>query len=151
MFQVQVSGGPVEDFAKLIVAGACRGDRYVKYPSWYDIFPLYRVFAPNVLNWTFGLLLSPNGARRTSLIGTGMPIYESPSTGRSGVESASRPLLIEGPSSTGQSSGRSSPARSSSGRSSPGWSSPPWQSPPRREATTSSGSFTFSQFSPPRQ
>lgn len=71
-----MSGGPVEEYARLIVAGACRGDAYVKYPSWYNIFLLYRVFAPNVLRWTFRLLLSPPGARKTSLVGMGRPLYE---------------------------------------------------------------------------
>ncbi|KAJ0087047.1 hypothetical protein Patl1_07649 [Pistacia atlantica] len=64
---VHVTGGPVEDFARLIVAGACRGDAYVKFPNWYDIFLLYRVFVPNVLNWTFRLLISTHG-KRTSLV-----------------------------------------------------------------------------------
>lgn len=71
-----MTGGPVDDFARLIVAGACRGDAYVKYPSWYDIFLLYRVFAPKVLNWTFRLILPTHGGRRTSLVGTGRPISE---------------------------------------------------------------------------
>lgn len=93
VFQVHVTGGPVEEFAKLIVSGACRGNIYVKYPSWYDVFLLYRMFAPNVLNWTFRLLLSANGSRRTSLVGTGMPVYES--NGRSQFENASpRRLLL---------------------------------------------------------
>lgn len=48
----------------------------MRFPSWYDIFLLYRVFAPNVLNWTFRLLLATNGARRTSLVGTGRPSLE---------------------------------------------------------------------------
>lgn len=95
--EVQVLGGPVRDFAKMIVDGACRGKAYVRYPSWHDIFLLYRVFAPNVLNWTFHLLLSGNhAARRTSLIGTG------------------RPLLLEGSSSPQrvlQREGSSSPQR----------------------------------------
>ncbi|KAK9270009.1 hypothetical protein L1049_025582 [Liquidambar formosana] len=77
--EVHVSGGPVEEFARMIVSGACRGDAYVKYPSWYDIFLLYRVFALNVLNWTFQLLLTTQGPRRTSLIGTGMPLLEASS------------------------------------------------------------------------
>ncbi|XP_073020347.1 11-beta-hydroxysteroid dehydrogenase B-like [Primulina eburnea] len=78
--EVHVSGGPVEEFAKLIVSGACRGDPYVKYPSWYDIFFLYRVFAPKVLFWTFSFLLTTAGARKTSFIGTGRPLLEgSPS------------------------------------------------------------------------
>lgn len=75
-------GGPIEEFAKLIVSGACQGSIYVKYPSWYDVFLLYRMFAPNVLNWTFRLLLSANGSRRTSLVGTGMPVYEGSASGR---------------------------------------------------------------------
>ncbi|KAF4373175.1 hypothetical protein F8388_019357 [Cannabis sativa] len=76
--EVHVVGGPVEKFAKLIVSGACKGDPYVKFPSWYDIFLLYRVFAPKILNWTFRLLLSPNGTKRsTSLVGTGRP-YVAP-------------------------------------------------------------------------
>ncbi|KAK1552905.1 hypothetical protein Q3G72_025455 [Acer saccharum] len=91
--EVHVTGGPVEDFARLIVSGACRGDTYVKYPSWYDVFLIYRVFAPNVLNWTFRLLLSTHGARRTSLIGTGRPVFEATSTGRPVSESTGRPLL----------------------------------------------------------
>ncbi|XP_057502831.1 11-beta-hydroxysteroid dehydrogenase B [Actinidia eriantha] len=74
--EVQASGGRVEEYARLIVSGACRGDDYVRFPSWYDIFLLYRVFAPNVLNWTFRLLLTNNGARRTSLVGTGRPLLE---------------------------------------------------------------------------
>ncbi|KAI6691309.1 hypothetical protein NL676_028137 [Syzygium grande] len=85
--EVHVSGGPVEEFAELIVSGACRGEPYVKYPSWYDTFLLFRVFAPNVLRWTFRLLLATHGARRTSLVGTRRPIWEG----------AGRPLL-EGPS-----------------------------------------------------
>ncbi|KAF8025470.1 hypothetical protein BT93_F2341 [Corymbia citriodora subsp. variegata] len=84
--EVHVSGGPVEEFAKLIVSGACRGDPYVKYPSWYDTFLVFRVFAPNVLRWTFRLLLATHGGRRTSLVGTGRPVWEG----------AGRPLL-EGP------------------------------------------------------
>ncbi|KAI5655926.1 hypothetical protein M9H77_24719 [Catharanthus roseus] len=74
--EVQAAGGPVEEFAKLIVSGACRGDAYVKYPSWYDIFFLYRVFAPNVLFWTFRVLFTNHSARRTSYIGTGRPLLE---------------------------------------------------------------------------
>lgn len=76
MFKVNASNGAVEEFAKLIVSGACRGDSYVKYPSWYDIFLLYRVFAPNVLKWTFSFLFTTQGVRRTSLVGTGRPLLE---------------------------------------------------------------------------
>lgn len=66
----------MEEFAKLIVSGACRGDAYVKYSSWHDTFLLYRAFAPNVLNWTFQLLLSSYGTRRTSMVGVGKPLPE---------------------------------------------------------------------------
>uniref|UniRef100_A0A166I8F7 Uncharacterized protein n=1 Tax=Daucus carota subsp. sativus TaxID=79200 RepID=A0A166I8F7_DAUCS len=74
--EVNASGGAVEEFARMIVSGACRGDSYVKYPSWYDIFLLYRVFAPNVLKWTFSFLFTTKGVRRTSLMGTGRPLLE---------------------------------------------------------------------------
>ncbi|KAH7524872.1 11-beta-hydroxysteroid dehydrogenase B [Ziziphus jujuba] len=94
--EVHVGGGPVEEFARLIVSGACRGDQYVKYPSWYDIFLLYRAFAPNILSWTFRLLVSPHGARRTSLIGTGRPIAEG-SSGRPMLEGTSPRKLLAGP------------------------------------------------------
>ncbi|KAF3447405.1 hypothetical protein FNV43_RR12591 [Rhamnella rubrinervis] len=93
--EVNVSGGPVEEFARLIVSGACRGDAYVKFPSWHDIFLLYRVFAPNVLSWTFRLLISPHGARRTSLIGTGRPFAEV--SGRPLLEGTSPRRLLTGP------------------------------------------------------
>ncbi|XP_028070307.1 11-beta-hydroxysteroid dehydrogenase-like 5 [Camellia sinensis] len=77
--EVNASGGSVEKFARLIVSGACRGDAYVNFPNWYDIFLLYRVFAPNVLSWTFRLLLANHhDARRTSLIGTGRPLLDGP-------------------------------------------------------------------------
>ncbi|CAN7116484.1 unnamed protein product [Brassica rapa subsp. narinosa] len=79
--EVPANGGPLEDFAKMIVAGACRGDAYVKFPNWYDVFLLYRVFTPNVLRWTFKLLLSSEGSRQSSLVGVGqgMPVEESSS------------------------------------------------------------------------
>ncbi|PRQ20743.1 putative oxidoreductase [Rosa chinensis] len=95
--EVHVSGGPAEDFARLIVAGACRGDAYVKYPSWYDIFLLYRVFAPNILNWTFRMILPTHGMRRTSLIGTGRPISSEGSYGRPLLEGTSPRRLLVSP------------------------------------------------------
>ncbi|KAL7227974.1 hypothetical protein ACSBR1_022781 [Camellia fascicularis] len=58
-FMVNASGGCVEKFARLIVSGACRGDAYVNFPNWYDIFLLYRVFAPNVLRTGRPLLEGP--------------------------------------------------------------------------------------------
>lgn len=85
-FKANVRGGPVEEFAKHIVSGACRGDPYVKYPSWYDVFFLYRVFAPKVLHWTFRFLLTNGGATRTtSFIGTGRPLLEPFSPQRTGT------------------------------------------------------------------
>ncbi|CAI0556533.1 unnamed protein product [Linum tenue] len=121
--QVNGSGSPLEDYAKRIVSGACRGDHYVKCPSWYDIFLIYRYFAPGVLNWTLRQLLASHGARRTSLMGTG------------------RPLLLE--------SGTSSPRSTDSGSSSPRRpepSSSPWSSSPPRKilAGPSGGPVTFS-------
>ncbi|KAL0456305.1 UNVERIFIED_CONTAM: 11-beta-hydroxysteroid dehydrogenase-like 5 [Sesamum latifolium] len=92
--EVHVTGGPVEEFAKQIVSGACRGDPYVKYPSWYDIFFLYRVFAPKVLDWTFRFLLTNGGARRTSFIGTGRPLLETSSPRRSAVLEGSSPRRL---------------------------------------------------------
>jgi len=56
--EATLSGGQVEAYARALVAGACRGDAYVKRPSWYDVFLVFRVFAPGVLAWTFRLLLS---------------------------------------------------------------------------------------------
>ncbi|CAN1797653.1 11-beta-hydroxysteroid dehydrogenase-like 5 [Linum perenne] len=87
------SSGHLENYAKMIVSGACRGNQYVKCPSWYDIFLLYRFFAPGILNWTVRQVLASHGARRTSLMGTGRPLLEgSPS----GSPSAPR-NLIAGP------------------------------------------------------
>ncbi|KAJ4713780.1 11-beta-hydroxysteroid dehydrogenase-like 5 [Melia azedarach] len=103
--EVHASGGPVEDFAKMIVSGACRGDTYVKFPSWYDIFLLYRVFAPNVLNWTFRLLISTQGARRTSYTGTGRPLLEGTPT-RPLLEGASPRKLLVSPTAFAQFSGQ---------------------------------------------
>lgn len=76
MCHVNVTGGPVEDYARFMVSSACRGENHVKFPSWYDIFLLYRVFAPDLLSRTFRMLLATNGARRTSLVGTGKPLLE---------------------------------------------------------------------------
>ncbi|WCJ34862.1 11-beta-hydroxysteroid dehydrogenase [Euphorbia peplus] len=99
--EVPADGGPVEQYAKMIVAGACRGSNYVKFPSWYDIFLLYRVFAPRVLNWTFRFLLASHTGRRTSLVGTGRHLIEgSPprkllTGGGSGPPSPGGPLQMQ--------------------------------------------------------
>ncbi|XP_027362253.1 11-beta-hydroxysteroid dehydrogenase-like 5 [Abrus precatorius] len=94
--EVHVTGGPVGEFARLIVSGACRGDAYVKFPSWYDVFLLYRVFAPSVLNWVFRLLISPQGTRRTSsYVGTGRPL-DAVGMGTSPTHTAMVPLTFSG-------------------------------------------------------
>ncbi|PIA47142.1 hypothetical protein AQUCO_01400087v1 [Aquilegia coerulea] len=81
--EVPATGGNIEEFARMIVAGACRGDSYVKYPSWYDTFMMYKAFTPDILRWTFHLLLAPEGPRRTtSYVGTGRPFLESSSPPR---------------------------------------------------------------------
>ncbi|KAJ0969361.1 hypothetical protein J5N97_022238 [Dioscorea zingiberensis] len=76
--EVPLSGHHVEEFAKMIVTGACRGDAYVKYPSWCDTFLLYRVFSPDVLNWTFHLLFANHSARKASLTRPSRPLLEGP-------------------------------------------------------------------------
>ncbi|KAJ4953778.1 hypothetical protein NE237_030610 [Protea cynaroides] len=90
-----VSGGYVEEYARLIVAGACRGDAYVKYPSWHDIFMVYKVFAPNILLWTFRFLFGPSSAK-TSYIGTGRSFLESPPR-RLLLETSPPKKLLTGP------------------------------------------------------
>ncbi|KAG1328205.1 11-beta-hydroxysteroid dehydrogenase-like 5 [Cocos nucifera] len=71
--EVPLTGGQVEEFARKMVSGACRGEAYVKHPSWYDIFLLYRVLIPDVLGWTFRLIFSTKETRMPSLIGTRPP------------------------------------------------------------------------------
>ncbi|OMO79026.1 Short-chain dehydrogenase/reductase SDR [Corchorus olitorius] len=93
--EVRASGGTVEEYARLIVSGACRGDAYVKYPSWHDTFLLYRVFAPNVLSWTFRLLLSTNGKRKTSMEGVGKPVSEGTTATYNAVEAATSPSKLQ--------------------------------------------------------
>ncbi|KAH7440459.1 hypothetical protein KP509_04G108500 [Ceratopteris richardii] len=56
---IQVGPWPVEyaeTCAKAIVSGAVRGKRHVQVPSWYNIFIIYRVFAPEVLDWLYNIL-----------------------------------------------------------------------------------------------
>ncbi|CAI9267173.1 unnamed protein product [Lactuca saligna] len=94
--EVQAAGSPVEEFARLIVSAAVRGSANVKYPSWYDVFLLYRVFAPDVLTWTFRFLLSNQGVRATSFMGTGRPLLEASSPPKrllTGGESRTSPRL----------------------------------------------------------
>ncbi|KAG0475863.1 hypothetical protein HPP92_012308 [Vanilla planifolia] len=77
--EVPLCGAHVEDFAKMIVAGACRGDAYVKYPSWYDVFFLHKVLAPDVLGWTLRLLFSNRRTTVTNTTRVGRPLLEAPS------------------------------------------------------------------------
>ncbi|KAH0730139.1 hypothetical protein KY289_001327 [Solanum tuberosum] len=64
----RASGSSEEEFAKLIVRGACRGDAYVKYPGWYEIFLLYRVFAPPPSNGHFVCYLGIKVVREVPLL-----------------------------------------------------------------------------------
>lgn len=48
--------GPVpvasaEECAKAAVKGVIQGSRYVQIPFFYSVFLLYRVFAPEILEW----------------------------------------------------------------------------------------------------
>lgn len=54
----------VEDFAKMIVDGACRGEAYVKCPDWYDVFFLYRALIPDVFSWIFRRINNGESRRR---------------------------------------------------------------------------------------
>nr|BAK05747.1 predicted protein [Hordeum vulgare subsp. vulgare] len=64
-------GQAVEEYARAVVDGACRGDARVRRPGWYDVFHVFRAFAPDVLGWTFRLLLSTAPAPPTVAAGTG--------------------------------------------------------------------------------
>ncbi|CAN4089342.1 unnamed protein product [Withania somnifera] len=51
---VRVSIAPVvkvEDCAKTIVNGACRGERYITVPSWFTFTYLWKVFYPEIVEW----------------------------------------------------------------------------------------------------
>ena len=45
-----------EECAKAIVRGATRGSRYVRTPYWGTIFLLYRVFAPEIVDFFLCLM-----------------------------------------------------------------------------------------------
>lgn len=45
-----------EECAKAMVRGALRNHRYVRMPYWYTVFLLYRVFAPEVLDFMMALI-----------------------------------------------------------------------------------------------
>jgi len=46
----------VESCAKTIVNSACRGERYVTIPAWFRVSYLWKVFAPEVLEWMYRLM-----------------------------------------------------------------------------------------------
>jgi hypothetical protein len=59
--RTQVHVGPVpvaysEECAKALVRGAVRGEKYVRVPFWYTAFALYRVFAPEVVDFVQALV-----------------------------------------------------------------------------------------------
>ncbi|OIT35370.1 PREDICTED: 11-beta-hydroxysteroid dehydrogenase 1B-like [Nicotiana attenuata] len=59
MRDVQVGITPVvkvEECAKAIVNGACRGERYITVPSWFRVTYLWKVFCPEVVDWILRLL-----------------------------------------------------------------------------------------------
>ncbi|KAE8666411.1 hypothetical protein F3Y22_tig00112498pilonHSYRG00060 [Hibiscus syriacus] len=62
--KVQASGGPVEEFVRLIVSVACRGDAYVKYPSWHDSFLLFRMVGVVSEGSTVGYMLTSSSPRK---------------------------------------------------------------------------------------
>ena len=45
-----------EECAKAVIHGVARGRKYVRYPYWYTTFLLYRVFAPEVLDFLLALM-----------------------------------------------------------------------------------------------
>ncbi|XP_021775835.1 11-beta-hydroxysteroid dehydrogenase 1B-like [Chenopodium quinoa] len=60
MRDVEISAVPVtsaERCAKDIVDNACRGDRYLTVPSWMRVTILWKVFLPEVLEWSNRMLL----------------------------------------------------------------------------------------------
>ncbi|KAF3782111.1 11-beta-hydroxysteroid dehydrogenase-like 5 [Nymphaea thermarum] len=100
--EVTVTGKHVQEYARQIVNGACRGEPYVKPANWYNIFLLYKVFAPDVLGWTFRLLfLDLGGAaaaqRKISPLPLGATRLTEPTSPRKpplpapGAEQASSP------------------------------------------------------------
>nr|XP_010913000.2 11-beta-hydroxysteroid dehydrogenase 1B [Elaeis guineensis] len=43
--------GSTKKCAEIIVDGACKGDEYVTWPSWFKPFYMVMCFAPEVMNW----------------------------------------------------------------------------------------------------
>ncbi|MCO5572401.1 hypothetical protein L7F22_026155 [Adiantum nelumboides] len=65
---VHVGPAPVayaEECAKAMLRGALRNYRYVRVPYWYTVFLLYRIFAPEVLDFLMALVyLVPTPGRK---------------------------------------------------------------------------------------
>ncbi|XP_020575785.1 11-beta-hydroxysteroid dehydrogenase-like 5 isoform X2 [Phalaenopsis equestris] len=79
--ELPIYGAHVEEFAKMIVDGACRGEAYVKYPTWSDALFLYKVLTPDVLRWTFRLLFAGRSGRKGYISGNNgasRPLLEAP-------------------------------------------------------------------------
>ncbi|KAH7290924.1 hypothetical protein KP509_30G069400 [Ceratopteris richardii] len=54
-----------EECAKAIIRGALRNYKYVRVPYWYTVFLLYRIFAPEVLDFLLALFyLVPTPGRK---------------------------------------------------------------------------------------
>ncbi|KAM7273491.1 hypothetical protein ACFE04_028155 [Oxalis oulophora] len=70
---VQVGAFPVASTskcAKAIVNAACRGDKYVTVPGWFKMSYYWKVFCPDLLDWSFRLLY---------ITRPGVSTYEAPS------------------------------------------------------------------------
>lgn len=65
-------------YARAVVDGACRGDARVRRPaSWRDVFLVFRAFAPDVLGWTFRLLLSTPPPPAAAPLGAAPPLVSA--------------------------------------------------------------------------
>eukprot|EP00250_Pteridium_aquilinum_P011441 c20074_g1_i1 orf=235-1278(-) len=54
-----------EDCAKAVIHGVARGHHYVRFPYWYTVLLLYRVFAPEVLDALLSVMyLMPSPGRK---------------------------------------------------------------------------------------
>lgn len=63
-FELQALIGlvPVESaeaFARAVVKGICRGDRYVTEPPWYDALYYWKAFCPELVEWSYRILAMP--------------------------------------------------------------------------------------------
>lgn len=63
----------VDDCAKAIVNGACRGERYVTVPSWFKVTYWWKVFCPEFVEWFLWLFY---------LSGWGASLEDAPSKKR---------------------------------------------------------------------